>query len=310
MSLREQLREILPQILPANPSEAIKGTDLIRFVRLRLGDEYSDATLRYHFSILSYDPSSPIAKVDQGQGYYLRIEKPGARDGTYKQGDLYGDTENTDENRARLSRFRTIVERHTRENDRFPFMLSEQNGGDWELPDLVFTDWDFEMDAHEVPRLDAALINLKKSLGVASVTLTAAQLKLNTTLDTVNADFFQAVSTTRWANHGEIIIAEPVTDEALLATLRALGQQYGVGIISFGIELTLLDELPSAEAIQVFTHSEFESLQTLLKIQRISAATHRPHVDWPHLVTLRQKHAGIVKMIAWLNECLDKGQPS
>ena len=68
MSLRDQLRDILPQILPTDPSEAIKGTELIRLVRVKLKDDYSDATLRYHFSILSYDPSSPIAKVDQGQG--------------------------------------------------------------------------------------------------------------------------------------------------------------------------------------------------------------------------------------------------
>ena len=182
--------------------------------------------------------------------------------------------------------------------------------GHWELPDLVLTDWDFDTDAHEAPRLDAALMNLKRHLGVASVTLTAVQLKLTTSLDSINADFFQAVSTTRWANHGEIIIAEPVADEALVATLRALGQQFGIGITSFGLELTLLDELPSADEICGFTSSEFDSLQTLLKIQRISVATHRPHVDWTHLATLRQKHDGIVKMIAWLNECLDKGQPS
>ena len=33
MSLRDQLREILPQILPPNPADAIKGTELIRLVR-------------------------------------------------------------------------------------------------------------------------------------------------------------------------------------------------------------------------------------------------------------------------------------
>ena len=46
MNLREQLRNILPDILPGDPEEAIKGTELIRLVRLRLGDDYSDATLK------------------------------------------------------------------------------------------------------------------------------------------------------------------------------------------------------------------------------------------------------------------------
>ena len=72
MSLRQQLSEILPDILPASPKEATKGTELIRMVRLRLEGEYSDASLRYHFSIMSCDPASPIAKVEKGQGYYRR----------------------------------------------------------------------------------------------------------------------------------------------------------------------------------------------------------------------------------------------
>ncbi len=72
MNLRDQLKEILPDILPRNPAQAIKGTELIEMVKHRLKQDYSDATLRYHFSIMSCDPSSPIAKVEQGQGYYLR----------------------------------------------------------------------------------------------------------------------------------------------------------------------------------------------------------------------------------------------
>lgn len=72
MNLRDQLKEILPEILPPNPAEPIKGTELIRLVKFSLKQEYSDATLRYHFSIMCCDPASPIAKVEQGQGYYLR----------------------------------------------------------------------------------------------------------------------------------------------------------------------------------------------------------------------------------------------
>ena len=46
MSLRTQLSDILPALLPHNPSEAIKGTELIRLVRLQLTGNYSDAPLR------------------------------------------------------------------------------------------------------------------------------------------------------------------------------------------------------------------------------------------------------------------------
>ena len=72
MSLRHQLTEVLTEYLPANPKEAIKGTELIRLLRMKLEGNYSDASLRYHFSIMSCDPASPIAKVEKGQGYYRR----------------------------------------------------------------------------------------------------------------------------------------------------------------------------------------------------------------------------------------------
>lgn len=76
MNLREKLKIILPQLLPANPAESMKSTELIRLVKLRLKQEYSDALLRYHFSIMCYDPASPIAKVEKGEGYYVRTAKP------------------------------------------------------------------------------------------------------------------------------------------------------------------------------------------------------------------------------------------
>ncbi|MFR4437636.1 MAG: hypothetical protein ACLT8C_08245 [Akkermansia muciniphila] len=63
MSLRSQLEELLPELLPSDPAQAIKGTELIRLVRLRLGEEYSDASLRYHFSFMASEPDSEIAKV-------------------------------------------------------------------------------------------------------------------------------------------------------------------------------------------------------------------------------------------------------
>ena len=56
MSLREHLRHLLPEILPPAPKNAIKGTELIELVKSKLDQKYSDATLRYHFSIMSCDP--------------------------------------------------------------------------------------------------------------------------------------------------------------------------------------------------------------------------------------------------------------
>ena len=81
MSLRSQLEELLPELLPSDPAQAIKGTELIRLVRLRLGEEYSDASLRYHFSFMASEPDSEIAKVERGQGYYRRIRRQAGAQG-------------------------------------------------------------------------------------------------------------------------------------------------------------------------------------------------------------------------------------
>ena len=310
MSLREQLREILPQILPSDPSEAIKGTELIRLVRFRLGDEYSDATLRYHFSILSYDPASPIAKVDQGQGYYMRVGKSDTRAESFSLGMFGQQDEALDLQSMRFARFRAIVERHCVHSARYPFLLTEPPGGNWELPDVVITDWDFETDNDDAPRLDETMLSLKRHLGVSTVRLTATQLKLSVTLGSCNADFFQTMSATRWANHGEMWIADKVNDEALVESLRTLGHQFGVGITSFGLDLTLLDELPAPDEIRRMTSSEFESLQTLLTVQRISVGTSRPHLDWQSLSTMKKKHESVAEMLGWLNDCLEQGKPS
>ncbi len=309
MSLREQLRDILPQILPSNAVDAIKGTELIRLVRYRLGDDYSDATLRYHFSILSYDPASPIAKVDQGQGYYMRLNKNGVSDATNGHRLFDASDESSDVNRNRLSRFRAIVERHCLHGSRYTFPLTMHPGGNWELPDLIITEWDMEAGQDDTPRLDESLMNLKRHLGASVVTLSAAQLKLGISLESCSADFFQTLSASRWANEGHILIAEPVNDAALVDTLRTLGHQYGIGITSFGLDLTLLDEMPAPDEIKLMTAAEFESLQNILKIQRISVATHRPQLDWPHLSALRKKHASIANMLSWLNDCLETRQP-
>lgn len=310
MSLREQLRDILPQILPTDPSESIKGTELIRLVRYRLGAEYSDATLRYHFSILSYDPTSPIAKVDQGQGYYLRLH---STDAPYlepiSQGLFDGEGSALDIERLRYARFRSIIERLNLHQARYPFLLRQNSGGHWELPDLIITDWDLEPDRDERPQLDQPIMHLKSQLGVSTVSITAALLKLSVGLESCRHDFFQTLSSTHWANRGELLLAEKVRDEALVESLRTLGQRYGIGVTSLGLDLATLDELPAPGQIRQMSASEFESLQTYLQPQRISVGTHRNHLDWQTFATLKQKHHSISQLTRWLNDCLEKGRP-
>ncbi len=134
MNLRDQLKEILPDILPRNPAQAIKGTELIELVKHRLKQDYSDATLRYHFSIMSCDPSSPIAKVEHGQGYYLRtatIHTMNSARNLFRSGDggmgggaNMGSAE-MDQALGRASKFRAVVQRYLESVQQFPFVFEE-----------------------------------------------------------------------------------------------------------------------------------------------------------------------------------------
>jgi len=313
MNLREQLRHLLPDLLPNDPEEAVKGTELIRLVRLRLGEGYSDATLRYHFSILSYDASSPIAKVDQGQGYYLRLSKPASANGTARF--LFGGAEvDEDVMQMRFQRLTAIYSRLCLLRSHYTFQLNGRGAppeikGLWDIPDLITAEWDLETGADEVTRFDGAMLDLRRHLGGPEVNLSGVQLKLGVTLENYSAEFFQALSATRWTLQSEMVIAVPLNDEALLDALRTLGNQYGMGIISLGASMALLDDLPSSRELRAMSVAEFEGVQGRLRIQRIAAAAPRQHMDWHALSALRKKHEVVDEMVRWLSECLNRRQP-
>lgn len=315
MNLREQLRHILPLCLPKDPSEAVKGTELIRLVRLQLTGDYSDATLRYHFSILSYDPGSPIAKVDQGQGYYQRqTRRPGA-----VHSSIQGWFDEVDDREAavwlRFDRVLAIYERLCLTTSRYPFVLNGRSGqapeleGGWEVPDLVVADWDLNDEHPEVRQFDQNMLRLRRHLGVSEVGLTGVQVKLATSLETYAADFFQAVSATRWATHGELLLAEAITDEALVDGLRQLGHEFGIGIVTLGLDLAALDMLPLPNEIRDMEEARFDAVQGRLRVQRLTPPTPRTALNWTLLSRLREKYSSLHDMVAWLGDCLAESRP-
>jgi hypothetical protein len=316
MNLREQLRNILPEILPHAPEEAIKGTELIRLVRLRLGDDYSDATLRYHFSILSYDSTSPIAKVDQGQGYYQRTKKQPLGHDIHRRlfdgGEVHEDLA-----QSRFQRVAAIYEKLCLQRAQYAYPLNggphaaPESRGHWDIPDLVTAEWDIESTGEEcIARFDASMQDLRRHLGGPETSLVGVQLKIGLTLDNCAAEFFQALSATRWTLMGELVIAEPLNDEALVEALRSLGHQFGVGITSLGIQMDLLDELPTARELRGMSMDQFEKVQEKMRPQRITIASPRQRLDWQTLSALRKKHESVAGMVRWLSECLERGQPS
>lgn len=317
MNLRDQLREILPEILPANAGDAIKGTELIRLVKYRLRQEYSDATLRYHFSILCCDPSAPIAKVDQGQGYYLRQNRVATLDDARTLAaaglpgvDLFqGGRGAVDLALARVAKVRALFLRLMQNEARFPFAFSPGSSPEslWKHPDFAVIDW--ELEAGDTGfRLNRDLLDLKMAMGLQPFTATSVKLILMASHDNVREAFFQALSGSRWAHAGELVIAAAITDEQLADDLRHLGADYGLGVTTLGLRLEALDELADAPLLLRMDERALESLQTrLLARRRITTARPAPSLNWRLVSELRRSRPEFREFVGWLQACLQDG---
>jgi hypothetical protein len=321
MSLRKQLNDVLTTLLPANPADAIKGTELIRLARLQLKGNYSDASLRYHFSIMSCDPASPIAKVEKGQGYYRRSAPLPALSGAQElialtQGRLDDlttvDQDLVDNALLRIRKFRAVVTRYFETNGRFPFAFRKAFGKDapignlWKYPELVLVDWETGGSPDEEMALDGTMLDLKQRLGIPSFRLHAARLRIQPSLLTYREDFFQTLAVSQWSQGGELIYAAPIEDEALADGLRRLSTAYGVGIISFGLTPDALDELPRPAHILNASPRETEAIMSKLDIYRLAAPRTRSHLDWNELGTLNNESSETSQLVGWLTRCIDQ----
>ncbi|MBK1832088.1 hypothetical protein JIN77_15230 [Verrucomicrobiaceae bacterium R5-34] len=320
MSLRTQLNDTLTEYLPANPKEAIKGTELIRLIRMKLDGNYSDASLRYHFSIMSCDPTSPIAKVEKGQGYYRRtapIPALSSAQEIYSQyqgrlDDIQGDQAQVDHAMMRIRKFRAIVNKWCDVNGRFPFPFREPFAADapignlWKFPEMLLVDWESrEGDEQAMP-----LRKLKTQLGLPPFRLHAARLRILPAHHSFREDFFQTLSASVWAQGGELIYAAPIEDEALADSIRRLSIAFGIGVTTFGLTAEILDDLPRPANILNAHPRETEALMERLDVTRVSAVKSRSHIDWSSLEALRGDSTEVDDLLAWLSESADVGSMS
>lgn len=324
MSLRDQLRDILPKILPNDPNDSIKGTELIRLVKYELRQDYSDATLRYHFSIMSCDPSAPIAKVAQGQGYYLRPDSRGNPGGArhliaFRQPTLGEHLRKSPSeiNRDLLhaEKFRAIVQRYYESNQRFPFFFEHAfapgspSENIWRYPDAAVVDWPAGEATEDGFRLDPLLLKRRRTLNAPLYLLTSLKLRLNITHESYREEFFQCLSQSEWAHSCEFLIANPIADASLADALAELGQRHGIGILSTGFTSEVLDDLPEAAAILEMTPAEFDAVLARAKFSRLSAPETRKSLDWPTLAASERDSADLQALFGWIENGLESGCP-
>jgi len=318
MSLRQNLNTLLPEILPSDPRDAIKGTELISMVQLKLEENYSDASLRYHFSIMSCDPTSPIAKVEKGQGYYLRRSQVPALSSaqellSLRQGqlDVLGsDLEASNHQIARLEKFHAIVQKYSERLGLVPFVFREalQTGAPlgnlWRFPELAQVEWDLHSADDGELVLDPDSVSIRLSQGLPPYILRAVRLRTFSSVDTFREDFFQALSSSMWAQSGHLYYACSIEDEALLDSIRNLSSHYGIGVTTFGLSLEDLDDLPSTAHLLNANPRETEALMERLQVNVISNATQRDQIDWKSLSLVRGDSTEMDQLFRWIERCL------
>lgn len=324
-TLRERLTQIFPKVLPQSPDEAINGTELLRLVLPELGTKYSESSVRAHFSLMASEPDTPIAKVDQGHGYYLRTSSSAVsiepvigkhatrRDDTQVAEDIYareGRTTQLEE------KFRSIFIRQAELNNHFPMFIEHTKGtkrqagiNKWKFPDVIVLEWQVGEVTDTGFKLVRDMLEVKKSLGEQPFKLNSVELKVELIPATFRENFFQCVSNSKWAHTAQLVVACPVSDTLLADELRRLGTSYDVTIITYGLDIASLENLPSAETILTMTDSAFDSIASRIKISRVASGRDRQTLDWEHIRDLRNQSDDFGYLFQWISYCLEKKKP-
>lgn len=288
MSLRERLDEILPTLLPAEEAEAIKGRELIARVRAVLGEAYSDHTLRSQFSFMVLDPASCLARVENGQGYYLR--RPGDEDSLQ---NLFRDGGAALRESSNL--YHKALALAVRLYDTAGlgvFVYPPEEAESWERPDLVAVQWPA---GHT--EADGAYIIEDED---AAPSFRAVTVALADTEEDARRAFYRALACGLWAEESELLLLPGAEAPEELARLSA---RFGVGVRCLAADAELLEELPGAD--EIFRMSAAESRELLGEVALTTLAHPRPRrcceadvADLPATAVVRQ----------WAKHCVSRGR--
>lgn len=290
MSLRERLEEILPTLLPPRAQDAIKGTELIARVRAVLGEDYSDHSLRSQFSFIALEPDSCLARVPNGQGYYLRSNKAQA-----SLQDMFGqnaetDTESDSPRRKALALAVRLYD--TTGLGVFVYPADEES---WGHPDLVAVQW-------PAGQCNAGGVYVFDNEGAPTPppSYRAVCVAAPETTDNCREAFFRALSCGLWAQESELLLLCPAAD--VPEELLQLSLRYGVGIRTLETDEEMLDTLPRADIIFRAETAEARRMLNMLPQSTIS----HPRAQTAPLPT-RQDRPDIAVVIGWANSCIARG---
>lgn len=288
MSLRDRLRHILPSLLPQREEDAIKGTELIARVRAILGEEYSDRTLRSQFSFIAIEPDSCLARVPNGQGYYLRQE--GAAPSLHNL--FENETCANREGSAPLHKALALAVRLYDTAGLGVFVYPVDGEESWSHPDLVAVQW-----PAGITDTQGAYILSPDAEGHAhfrSVCVAQAE-----DVESCRHAFFRTLACGLWAQESELLlIGESAPEE-----LSNLAARYGVGIRCLTMDGETLASLPRADTL--FRASADDARSILVTIPQITLAQPR---CTPHPAEGQQDMPDTAAVIQWVQGCLARGR--
>lgn len=295
VSLRKKLQEILPDILPDTPSRAIKGTELIARIRGVLGDSYSDRSYRSQFSLMMLDSDSCLARVENGQGYYLR-RADGEEESPHSLQDLFEKDEREEDNS--FQRLLLALGARIQGSDgKGVFVFPEDDAESWDRPDLVSVVWPAGYWC------DGAYCFLKSENGEGMPSFRSVCVSPLSDAEENRRAFFRTLATSLWGNEAELmLLGEDLSpeDEDELLQMAAL---YGVGVTLIGLsekQIRLL--LPEAGALFRADDAAWREAERSIPCRRIASPRSRKE----GIPALEGECAAVVH--SWVDGCLSRGR--
>lgn len=292
MNLRDRLREILPDLLPRREEDAIKGRELISRVREVLGDTYSDGSLLTQFSLLSLEEDSCLARISNGQGYYLRYTGdtlPSLHE-VFAGHDAPAETP--------LHRALALAVRLYDTAGQSVFVYPVEEDESWSHPDLVAVQWPAGRWG-----ADGAYCMAPAAEGAAAehgAAYRAVCVELATAAEPRRRAFFRALACGQWAQESELLlIGRPGEEEAALA---ALSSRYGVGVRYLAAPEQLAT-LPRADAI---FHASEQQARELLAALPHNLLTHPRHHAQP--LFSPDEMPDVAPVLGWAGHCVARGR--
>ncbi|WP_375746134.1 hypothetical protein NR800_16530 [Corallococcus interemptor] len=206
--------------------------------------------------------------------------------------------------------------RHAEFGDRFAMRVdhtraerTEAGINKWKFPDVVLLDWDVGKVSDAGYRLDQNLLEVRKSLGDQPFRLTSVELKVSITLSNFRESFFQCVSNSKWAHHALLAVAYPLNDRTLVDELRRLGTSYDVTIVSYSLDPTTLQSLPSADEISRMPDEDFDKIANSITVITVATGRQRTGLDWEHIKDMQVRTNDFIELFEWIAHCLKESRP-